>query len=212
MLCPTCQKRPRGRSKRSGLPLDYCDDCHRWRTIRAQRAFKRACVEYCGTLCHLCGCEAACDAALCFRDPLGSPRSPRVCSLTGAVPLTSRVKAILDRKVLACLNCERIHFRSSRFPSKLKQRLFEAAGGRCTSCGTRDPRVIDFHHRGGRGTPTKSFALSKPKASVSYAVLEAELQKCTPLCANCHACEHFLPLSGEGAPDKTGGCGGRTPP
>lgn len=52
----------------------------------------------------------------------------------------------------------------------------------CTSCGESDPRVLEFHHRSG-----KDKAVSELVAGgYSIETIQAEINKCDVLCANCH--------------------------
>ncbi len=49
-------------------------------------------------------------------------------------------------------------------------------------CGERDPRVLEFHHR-----DEKDMAVSELVAGgYSLATIQAEIDKCDVLCANCH--------------------------
>lgn len=63
----------------------------------------------------------------------------------------------------------------------------------CAKCGMRDPDCIHFHHR---DPATKSFTVSDVAslANASRARILAELRKCDPLCANCHAKLHWRVL------------------
>ena len=52
----------------------------------------------------------------------------------------------------------------------------------CTSCGEDDPVVLEFHHVGG-----KDMAISQlVTGGYSIETIQAEINKCTVLCANCH--------------------------
>jgi hypothetical protein len=52
----------------------------------------------------------------------------------------------------------------------------------CSKCGEDDPRVLEFHHQHG-----KDMAVSELVASgYSIATIQAEIDKCIVLCANCH--------------------------
>ena len=52
----------------------------------------------------------------------------------------------------------------------------------CIECGERDPRVLEFHHR-----QEKDMAVSELVAGgYSIATIQAEINKCDVLCANCH--------------------------
>ena len=52
----------------------------------------------------------------------------------------------------------------------------------CISCGESNPVVLEFHHRSG-----KDKAVSELVAGgYSIATIQAEIDKCDVLCANCH--------------------------
>lgn len=52
----------------------------------------------------------------------------------------------------------------------------------CVECGEADPVVLEFHHRSG-----KDKAISEMVAAgFSIATIQAEIDKCDVLCANCH--------------------------
>ncbi len=52
----------------------------------------------------------------------------------------------------------------------------------CIQCGETDPVVLEFHHRYG-----KDRAISRMVADgLSIATIQAEINKCDVLCANCH--------------------------
>ncbi|MBL8049649.1 MAG: hypothetical protein JNM46_00365 [Anaerolineales bacterium] len=52
----------------------------------------------------------------------------------------------------------------------------------CSQCGESDPSVLEFHHRTG-----KSMDLSRMIGDgYSVSTIQAEINKCDVLCANCH--------------------------
>jgi hypothetical protein len=67
----------------------------------------------------------------------------------------------------------------------VKQRLIEAAGGRCVLCGyDRSPAALQFHH----ATPAdKAFSIAQGGVTRSLDRALAEARKCVLLCATCHA-------------------------
>ena len=66
----------------------------------------------------------------------------------------------------------------------LKLRAVNLLGGKCVVCDySKHPGVLDFHHL---DPHTKSFGISSGGFSRSWATIEAELQKCILVCANCH--------------------------
>ena len=62
-------------------------------------------------------------------------------------------------------------------------------GGKCIRCGYSHPEAIDFHHI---DASKKSFGIGK--STLHYPLTSQkhidELQKCVPLCKNCHAEYH----------------------
>jgi len=68
---------------------------------------------------------------------------------------------------------------------KTKQRIVEAMGGKCVSCGyNKCNDVLELHHI----NPTeKEFQLGSMRANIkSWKTIVAELRKCVLFCANCH--------------------------
>lgn len=64
----------------------------------------------------------------------------------------------------------------------------------CKKCGDKRFYVIDFHHRNANDKVDTINHLIK---SSTYDLLQKELNKCDPLCANCHREWHWLELKGE---------------
>ena len=57
---------------------------------------------------------------------------------------------------------------------------------KCKECGLKDYRVIDFHH-----LRDKEFAISNMVyRGYSWNRIQKEIEKCIPLCSNCHRIEH----------------------
>lgn len=56
---------------------------------------------------------------------------------------------------------------------------------KCEICQEDEPICLDFHHLYG-----KDFAISEQVGSVSWENLLKELEKCIPLCSNCHRKVH----------------------
>jgi predicted HNH restriction endonuclease len=68
-----------------------------------------------------------------------------------------------------------------------KARAIEYLGGACTVCGyDKHPSALQFHHR---DPTTKSFTIGNV-ANRAWKIIEAELDKCDLICANCHAILH----------------------
>ena len=59
----------------------------------------------------------------------------------------------------------------------------------CARCGENHPATLQFHHRDPR---KKDFNLSEAvREGYSIERIKKEVAKCTVLCANCHAKEHY---------------------
>jgi hypothetical protein len=59
----------------------------------------------------------------------------------------------------------------------------------CKYCGENHPTPLEFHHR---DPQKKDFNLSEAiREGYSIERIKKELAKCTVLCANCHAKEHY---------------------
>lgn len=58
----------------------------------------------------------------------------------------------------------------------------------CVHCGEQRPYLIEFHHR---NPAEKEFSISQWRKH-SKIIIEEELQKCDPLCKNCHAEFHYM--------------------
>jgi hypothetical protein len=62
-------------------------------------------------------------------------------------------------------------------------------GGKCIYCGyNKCPRSLVFHHR---DPTTKSFGISG-NYGLGWPLLQAELDKCDLICANCHGEIHYF--------------------
>lgn len=72
--------------------------------------------------------------------------------------------------------------------NKVKQKLVEYKGGKCSRCGYSKPiwGAYDFHHR---DPDQKDFGLSGK--SWSFDKLKEEVDKCDLLCRTCHAEVHW---------------------
>lgn len=75
---------------------------------------------------------------------------------------------------IAASNDKRREFYNQRI------RAIKQASG-CVDCGERDPVVLDFDH-----LRDKEFDISQSPARYSWDRIEAEIQKCEVVCANCH--------------------------
>ncbi|QDP62759.1 MAG: hypothetical protein Tp158DCM1229571_73 [Prokaryotic dsDNA virus sp.] len=60
---------------------------------------------------------------------------------------------------------------------------------KCNHCGYSDYRAIDFHHTQGDKEANISTMV---RYGYAWSRIEDELNKCIPLCCNCHRIEHEL--------------------
>jgi hypothetical protein len=59
---------------------------------------------------------------------------------------------------------------------------------KCAQCGFAHPGAIDFHHT---DSSTKEAEVSRLAGVGSYKRAYAEVEKCIPLCSNCHRILHW---------------------
>ena len=77
----------------------------------------------------------------------------------------------------------------------MKKEAVKRMGGKCERCGyDKCPAVLQFHHK---DPNQKEFGLAQKGITHSWTEYWEEAQKCSLLCANCHAEEHFLEEMGE---------------
>jgi hypothetical protein len=72
--------------------------------------------------------------------------------------------------------------------AKVKMMAIAYKGGRCETCGyNKCVEALEFHHK----DPTqKDFGIGANTHNKAWVVIQAELDKCLMLCANCHREEH----------------------
>jgi hypothetical protein len=58
----------------------------------------------------------------------------------------------------------------------------------CDRCGSRDPRVLEFHHR---NPSAKEATVGDLIRWCRREEIRAEIAKCDVLCANCHRIKHW---------------------
>lgn len=129
----------------------------------------------------------------------------RTCKKCGG-PIPSQIivggKSVPTRNRKRCLGCSKSKAEPSSFPSlkrqknmklvteyrqRMKLRAVAYKGGRCEECGyDRCIRNLTFHHR---DPTTKAFGLNDGRTR-RWEVVQAEVDKCALLCANCHGEVH----------------------
>lgn len=67
-----------------------------------------------------------------------------------------------------------------------KSKAIELLGGKCVRCGYDNPLALTFHHK---NPEDKEFAITS-MMNKSWSAIQAEVEKCELLCANCHIIEH----------------------
>lgn len=123
-------------------------------------------------------------------------------------PLTkfSWAKKSCNRRQRECKDCHKLYKRQyykSR-SSAVKERALEykkervaefqefKSGVKCVVCDEDDNCCIDFHHV---DPATKTFAVSSKVRDVAFSTLMDEINKCIPVCKNCHAKFHAGKIS-----------------
>lgn len=72
--------------------------------------------------------------------------------------------------------------------AKVKLLSVQYKGGKCERCGyDKCIQALEFHHT---DPEQKDFAIAGKAQNHPWAVIQAELDKCLMLCANCHREEH----------------------
>lgn len=102
-----------------------------------------------------------------------------------------------------CKECEKQYKKKyyaadpSKFQARVRQRRAELREWYhqhksqliCTRCPENHPACMQFHHL---DRTKKEFSISKMvQQGFSITRIEAEMQKCIILCANCHSKEHY---------------------
>lgn len=71
---------------------------------------------------------------------------------------------------------------------KLRVMAIEKAGGKCVRCGyNKYLEVLEFHHK---NPSEKLFGIGQKGLTRSWTKIQAEIDKCNLLCANCHREQH----------------------
>jgi len=103
----------------------------------------------------------------------------------------SRLQREIKKCILLCRNCHLMHHFPEANPTKVK--LMEMTRmKKCHKCGyNKNPTCLDFHHE----RDTKEFGISrayiKDRLKIPIERIISEIEKCSLLCRNCHADEHF---------------------
>lgn len=174
----------------------YCTrDCQKKGNRRNRRHFKIKAFRV-PIACGNCGVEFTpfrkpnkyCSDACCVQDAAVRRRGPIVTKT--CVDCNASFETSQSGRLFCSDKCRYrynrvIHKRTNRLKSDaLKANL------KCVRCGENHPGCLDFHHR---DPETKLFAISKGvgRANKSWESIQAEINKCDVLCANCHRKEHW---------------------
>lgn len=60
-------------------------------------------------------------------------------------------------------------------------------GLKCTKCGLDDHRLLEFHHLGAKDKDVSRMV----NTGYGWKTVQKEIDKCIPLCCNCHRLEHW---------------------
>jgi len=79
---------------------------------------------------------------------------------------------------------ERVRINNQRYRGTAREYVWEYLSTHpCTACGETDPIVLEFHHQRGDKDSEVSRLIGR---GASIEVIQAEIDKCTVLCSNCH--------------------------
>lgn len=138
-------------------------------------------------------CSRSCAASV--NNKIKPKRSPEGLCLDCKVPIKTIFKRCEDcKKKYKVQRKEYGKKQTSKFVAvhrrRLKLRIVEYLGGKCSRCGYDKCRAaLNAHHK---DPSTKSFGLSAKGITRSWETVKAEADKCILLCANCHMEEHWL--------------------
>ena len=78
---------------------------------------------------------------------------------------------------------ENVHARKRQVRELAREYVFQYLSTHpCANCGEADPVVLEFHHREGKDRSVSELVAG----GYSIATIQAEIDKCDVLCANCH--------------------------
>ena len=86
-----------------------------------------------------------------------------------------------------CKSCVREN-EKEKYHSKQEKLIELKSSMSCKKCGCSKHYLIDFHHT---NPAEKDFTISK-NSHAKFETLLAEIEKCIPLCSNCHREFHYL--------------------
>ena len=114
-------------------------------------------------------------------------KSCRVIQPVAKFPIAGVIKGIQYYRHL-CQNCYQGQKDKRRKQLKSEIRKYKNVL-RCRDCGLQDSRVIEFHHE---DDATKEDSVANMvKNGKSITNIMKEIDKCIPLCANCHRIRHY---------------------
>ena len=112
---------------------------------------------------------------------MGIETGPRCCKLCGKLTTKQASKRLYRSICGACSVAKR--------RKKLKLLGLDYLGNVCEKCGyNKCPAALVFHHRDPR---EKEFGIGSHGFTRSWERVKKELDKCSLLCANCHAEFHW---------------------
>lgn len=100
------------------------------------------------------------------------------------IALTTPQKTFYRRSCKDCL----IPQKKAQRQRRIDNYQLLKAGLECRNCGTKDHRVLEFHHA---DKSHKDYTIAEKAASFSLERLKKEIDKCICLCANCHRILHY---------------------
>jgi hypothetical protein len=143
---------------------------------------------------HQAGCERcgmADPACLDYHHPDESSKQMAVGTMVTYGHGKDALQSEMETCDVLCANC---HRRQHHSPSTEELRTWvherKTALGGCAECGETDVACLEFHHSSGSKDDSIAGMLADGRAR---ATIQAEIEKCTLLCANCHRKHHFVP-------------------
>ena len=85
-----------------------------------------------------------------------------------------------------CSSKCRLATKISRNKERNKSFVLNKKAAGCMKCGEKDPACLDFHHRDPSTKISGGVNRLAQHGRKSLLVVEAEIEKCDVLCANCH--------------------------
>ena len=139
--------------------------------------------------CEQCGIED--PACLDYHHPDGAEKEMELGTMITHGYGRDALESEIETCEVLCANCHRKEHHSSP-TGDLRAWVYDRKDdlGGCSECGEDDLACLDFHHETGNKDDTIAQMIADGRREN---VVQAEIRKCTVLCANCHRRRHFVP-------------------